>query len=830
MPSPSSPQVTAFTRDVLGRYVCNGLDEARASADPALGGRPFTIVVIGGGTFGAAVAQHAFFRDASRKQHRILVLEGGPFVLPEHVQNLPMLGLNPAPPTSIADLRATGRDRQPRNEVWGLPWHSPSRFSGLAYCVGGRSLFWGGWSPQPLEAELPPARWPAEAVADLTRAGTGDFRKASEQIGVTVTNDFIYGKLHDALRKRLYDGINAGSVADAIPLADLPLHLDGVPPAQRNLFKLEAPLAVQGRPPRSGYFPLNKFSAVPLLIRAARTAHDESQGDDRRKRLMLVPQCHVTRLSTDGTRVTAVHTNQGEITVEEGAVVVIALGAIESTRLALDSFPGTPAHGQMGRNLIAHLRSNLTIRIPRAALPGNLPRELAASALFLKGRHAHADGTEGYFHLQITSAGLGTAGTDSEAELWKKIPDIDTFDRFVGMDDSHVVITLRGIGEMEPDNPASFVRLDSEVDEYGARRAFVALAPSARDQDLWNAMDRAADQAALVFANGGQYEVLSDGTWTLVAAGQPASAVLGPAKRRDGLGTTHHEAGTLLMGSDPNSSATDPDARIRGLSNAFVAGPAVFPTVGSPNPMLTGLALSRRLARHLVPGTATGPDADGFRTLFDGSSLQSWRMAGSGRAVIEGRAIQTLPGPDGELGLLWCSVPTPPNYTLKLEWRRSREDDNSGVFVRFPDPDSKGYNNPAWVAVHFGFEVQIDETGAPDGAGIHRTGAIYNEPGQQLSQRPAKPVDEWNEYEINVVGQTYTVKLNGVQVSQFTNHDPARGLPSTAASPSYIGLQVYPGKRMAFRNVRIREMQPLQPLQPLVAAPVGPPVAPMPIP
>ena len=33
----------------------------------------------------------------------------------------------------------------------------------------------------------------------------------------------------------------------------------------RNKLKLEAPLAVQARPEHAGFFPLNKFSTVPLM-------------------------------------------------------------------------------------------------------------------------------------------------------------------------------------------------------------------------------------------------------------------------------------------------------------------------------------------------------------------------------------------------------------------------------------------------------------------------------------------------------------------------------------------------------------------------------------
>ena len=174
------------------------------------------------GSFGPVLAQHLFDRDKAR-QHRVLVLEGGPFALPEHVQNLPMPGLNVPGKASIADLRASGQDGRPRNEVWGLAWHSNEKFPGLAYCLGGRSLYFGGWSPQLLNAEMPLERWPSSVVNELKARY---FRESSMQIGVDETNDFIQGALHDTLRQRLFDGINAGAVTDAIPLAQLPLHLN----------------------------------------------------------------------------------------------------------------------------------------------------------------------------------------------------------------------------------------------------------------------------------------------------------------------------------------------------------------------------------------------------------------------------------------------------------------------------------------------------------------------------------------------------------------------------------------------------------------------------
>lgn len=837
--SPLQTENTSFSKDILGRWSCNTIDEARRSANPTLdpAARPFDVIVIGGGSFGAAVAQHAFDRDTTTKQHRILVLEAGKFALPEHVQNMALLGLNVPGPTTISALRATGQDRAPRAEVWGLAWHSPIPFPGLAYCIGGRSLFFGGWSPRLLDGEMPlapdarhPYPWPAATVNDLKGRY---FAEAADQIGTEDTNDFIFGDLHSALRQQLFQGITANTVTEAVPFAELPLVVKlptGTPAAEHDLWKLEAPLAVQSRT-RSGFFPFNKFSSVPILLRTSRLAQEESLGNDVNKRLMIVPGCHVTRLITSGGRVTTLETSHGDIAVPQNGVVVIAIGTIESARLARLSFAGFPNSDLAGQNLIAHLRSNLTIRIPRTSL-ATLPaaaKELQASALFVKGRHPLIGTPTGHFHLQITAAGLGSTdcGADSEAELFKKIPDVDMLYRFLGVTDDHVIITIRGIGETHPQNPDTFVRLDPELDEYGAQRAYVGMAnpnnageqaanpKTATDFDLWNAMDLAADQVALVFAGGQPYTAIrfqpgQPPQLLNVPAGQAAATVLPFLARRDGMGTTHHEAGTLWMGEDPTNSVTNSNAHVHHVANAYALGPALFPSVGSPNPMLTGVALARRLADHIIQPTPYVPEA-GFKALFDGVTTANWAMVGAGDVgnfIAVDEVLEAIPG--SELGLYWCTTPMPADFELRLEWLRTGNDDNSGVFVRFPDPNSRpDYFNKHYVAVDYGFEVQIDEQGQPDGLNIHKTSAIYDQPGQTLTQQPALPLGQWNKFNVRVKGQVYSVRLNNVQVASFTftpgsdAAHPERGLPSSAAVPRFIGFQAHTG-RVQFRRIRFK--------------------------
>ncbi len=854
-----NPWVTDFTRDTLGRFICNGLDEALRSAPRSalnpqgstrLDARDFDLIVIGGGTFGSAIAEHMWFRDKSL-QHRILVLEGGPLLLPEHQQNLPLTRIDVPDKTSIKDLRDAnnfGWD-MPMKEVWGLPWHSNQKFPGLAYCIGGRSLYWGGWSPELLDAEMAQADgWPASVVGDLRN---GYFKEASAQIGVTETNDFIFGELQLALRKKLFEGIN--SVTDAIDptsasLLDHPaVRYADTPPSPQDLarllgldpngtlptaakmkaeLKLEAPLAVQGQSGHAGFFPFNKFSSVQLLIKAAREAYEESTiingvGDDIFKRLMVVPRCHVNRLVTvpEGSelRVTAVETNQGVVPIATGGRVILALATVESTRIALNSFQGIPgdAYARIGNNLMVHLRSNLNITIPREAtgVPAGL-KGIQVAALFVKGRHEFKDNNGnvtgvGHFHLQITASG-GQRGVGSEAELFKKIPDIDTLQAHLNpaIPDTHIAITIRGIGETQSQNPRNIVKPDSEIEpETGTQRVFVNIDdPRAtnlldgnpklqRDAELWDAMDRTAQDVAKIFS----------GT-TLPKISTPA---------RDDLGTTHHETGTLWMGDAPHS-VTDTNCKFRHIANAYVAGPALLPTVGSPNPMLTGIALARRLGDHLAipkPYTAT----DGFEVLFDGIDASNWLMStiknqpgrdNPGKFRLINGTLESAAGND--LGMLWYRKATPANFILKLEWLRWQDDANSGVFVRFPNPESKNYDNTAYVGVRFGFEVQIDEFGRPDGRGIHKTGAIYREDGREdneiLSLKPARPAGQWNEYEIHVEDQRYTIFLNGDQVCVFDNPYSGRGLPSAPNAPSYIGLQCYPNLnwRVAFRRIRIK--------------------------
>lgn len=216
----------------------------------------------------------------------------------------------------------------------------------------------------------------------------------------------------------------------------------------------------------------------------------------------------------------------------------------------------------------------------------------------------------------------------------------------------------------------------------------------------------------------------------------------------------------------------------------------------------TLLTLPAGFAAILVPATAHAEVQDcqpaepdqGYRMLFDGTQagLTDWSQAGPGEFVHQPDCtIASV----GGMGLLWHSEEFNA-YSLKLDWKLAG-DDNSGVFVGFPDP-----GDDPWVAANQGYEIQIDATDSPD----KTTGSVY---GFQAPDIPARdealnPPGEWNSFEIVVEGQSLDVYLNDVLINQFVNTDPERDL-----AQGFVGLQNHgEGDDISYRNVQIQTLGP----------------------
>ena len=564
---PGSAQVdvqeTSLALDALGRYVCSTWEEATQN-----GGPPFTAVVVGAGMYGAYCAAKLRRLDPAA---RILLLDAGRFLVSEHVQNLANIGFGVPGPIAPAHDPGVARDL-----VWGLPWRGNVDFPGLAYCTGGKSIYWGGWCPRLTEGDL--AHWPG-ATAQYLRDHYTDLES---ETGVVPATDFIFGELGDVVRNACV------AAAAATPDIETAIGASGIE---------VAPLAVQGSAPVSGLFSFDKFSSLPVLVDSVRADVGASGVNDAARRLFLVPLAHVVKLHAGGG---AVHTVEVEaagqrrfLPLAPGAAVVLAASAIESTRLALQSFPTS----LMGRNLMAHVRSDFTVRVRRTALPP-VPGHVQTAALLVRGL-----ASSGRFHVQVTAS---THQHGSDELLFRMIPDLDALEaQLLNTDPDWITLTFRGIGEMHgdratavPNAATSWIDLSPfESDEFGAPRAYVHVKLGAADLQTWQAMDLAIVRLAQAIAGAaGNIQYRYDNGWQ--SAPFPLSRPF-PEWHR-GLGTTYHESGTLWMGDNPATSVTNGVGRFHHIANAYACDQSVFPTVGSVNPVLTGLTLARQLAEHLA--------------------------------------------------------------------------------------------------------------------------------------------------------------------------------------------------------------------------------------
>jgi choline dehydrogenase-like flavoprotein len=764
-------QQTAFSNDVMGRWVCSTWPEVSNN-----GGDPFDIVVIGAGMFGGYIADK-LYRRSQNLGLRVLVIEAGAFLLPTHVQNLPRLGLG-GPAEQVVATNA--QDPGPQNLVWGHPWHSNQAFPGLAYCVGGRSLFWGGWSPRLTTADLGPrpsneAAWPTDAANYLL----ANYQEVEVEMGVRPTADYISeipGSLVDRLKARFENVVGAGQLVEL------------------------APLAVQGQSPESGLFPFDKYSSAFLLFDAIREdiGRRWRNNIDAWRHLMLLPRAQVVRLKTSGNRVTEIELRVNDQQqflrpplLSPDCTVVLAASTIESTRLALDSLP-PPAMGanRMGSNLMAHLRSDITARIRRTAIPG-LPAQAQAleiAALLVRG--ATSDGHE--YHMQVTAS----AGSTSDGNLFTSVPDLDLLESLrANQDPAWIPMTFRVIGQMigspsaQPgETKKSWVDLAWQIDPRTNRpRAWVNLEPSDADITAWQEMEN----AAIAFAKA--------------VAGSPAD-IQNIAVNRNGIGTTHHEAGTLWMGA-AGQSVTDSVGRFHHLANVYVAGPAVFPVIGSANPSLTATTLARLTADAII--TSRTPAASpAFKSLFIGSR-QGWQMSGGGDFLtLFGSILEARPN---GLGVLWYTREEFRNFVLKVDWLSFNPTtnipggraDNSGVFLRFPALNASDPANDWKLASNKGYEIQIDDMGFNVDTGqnfspLHQTGAVYAlAPSSKIASKPA---GQWNTFEIEATATVIKVTLNGEPVTNYA-------IPATDSRlrVGHIGLQCHTGN-VQFQNVMIRTL------------------------
>ncbi|MFD4256377.1 OmpL47-type beta-barrel domain-containing protein [Streptomyces sp. NPDC058534] len=210
---------------------------------------------------------------------------------------------------------------------------------------------------------------------------------------------------------------------------------------------------------------------------------------------------------------------------------------------------------------------------------------------------------------------------------------------------------------------------------------------------------------------------------------------------------------------------------------------------------------------------------EGYRTILDGTqaSFAKWQQVGGGSFGLNADGSITSSTTTPGMGMLWFPERKYGDFSLKLQWRddaAGTANTNGGVFVRFPQVhDHPEESRPEWVAIKYGHEVQVFDGPTGD---MYKTGSLYGFDRVGLAGAGVTEKGTWNDYEIRVVDQHYSVFRNGVLINEFDNIGGQDFTPPRSDDPGtdgrrfasgYVGLQVHGTTDVvSYRDVRIKEL------------------------
>ena len=182
---------------------------------------------------------------------------------------------------------------------------------------------------------------------------------------------------------------------------------------------------------------------------------------------------------------------------------------------------------------------------------------------------------------------------------------------------------------------------------------------------------------------------------------------------------------------------------------------------------------------------------DDWIQLFNGTNLDGWIKIGNESWTVEDGLLHGK-GLTKDYGYLE-TVKDYKDFQLSLRFK-CVGDGNSGVFFH------TGFK-PGSVDTTQGMQFEIDCTM------MHHTAGVYGEDGRGWVVWPAPEnegvvrMGEWNDYLVEVVGNRYRSRLNGVQMVDFTD-------PKPSSFDGKIALQLHAGGQgnMQFKDIWIRDL------------------------
>lgn len=315
----------------------------------------------------------------------------------------------------------------------------------------------------------------------------------------------------------------------------------------------------------------------------------------------IVPAARVTRVLTEGGRAVGVEADvtDGDTIrhlVVRAPTVVLAAGALRTPAILQRSGFDHPS---IGRHLRVHPVPVVAGRFTETVEMWRGTMQAARSMQFSEpepGRNGYViEAAPG--HPGLLALALPWEGTEAHARVMASSSHL-----------SPLIAVTRDGGEGRASlSKAGRVRLDYRLDPVGVATMRHALVSMAR-------LARAA----------GATEILASGSppiWYHPTAGGPEADARAYARFEEALAVTDlapnraavfsaHQMGSVRMGADPATHPCDPWGRVRAGSSGdavigglYVGDTSVFPTGIGVNPMITTMALARRVSRVILAET-----------------------------------------------------------------------------------------------------------------------------------------------------------------------------------------------------------------------------------
>ncbi|MEM9345666.1 MAG: DUF1080 domain-containing protein [Planctomycetota bacterium] len=220
---------------------------------------------------------------------------------------------------------------------------------------------------------------------------------------------------------------------------------------------------------------------------------------------------------------------------------------------------------------------------------------------------------------------------------------------------------------------------------------------------------------------------------------------------------------------------------------------------------LERLWLIALLAVCLSQGCTTkqaGAD-DGFVPIFDGMTLEGWRVVGGNATYrVEGGHIVGTSGKGGPNTFLRTLRDDYEDFDFRCQFKWDIPG-NSGI--QFRSAHKPPQNNQAEGRV-FGYQYEMDQSERAWTAGLHeesRRGWMVALKGEEnATKRQAVKLDGWNDMVIRCEGRRIQTWLNGVPIVDTTDES------EDALQSGFFGLQIHWGElsQVRWRDLRVKEL------------------------